>query len=133
VGHKEQRMTTRVAVINDDTAFLELMDELLLEEGYEAHCYKEGVAAYEQVRELDPDVIILDIRMGNPESGWQVLALFKLDRVLSKKPIIVCSAAVSELQAHAPYLQSKGCLMLAKPFDLDELLGLLAQAVGRSA
>jgi CheY-like chemotaxis protein len=63
-------MTTRVAVINDDTAFLELMEELLLEEGYEAHCYKEGVAAYEQVRELDPDVIILDIRMERPETGW---------------------------------------------------------------
>ena len=126
-------MTTRVAVINDDTAFLELMEELLLEEGYEAHCYKEGVAAYEQVRELGPDVIILDIRMGSPETGWQVLELFKLDRVLSKKPIIVCSAAVSELQAHAPYLQSKGCMMLAKPFDLDDLLKLLAQVVGRSA
>ena len=55
-----------------------------------------------------------------------MLALFKLDRVLSKKPIIVCSAAVSGLQAHAPYLQSKGCMMLAKPFDLDDLLRLLA-------
>jgi DNA-binding response OmpR family regulator len=125
-------MATRIAVINDDTAFLELMHELLLEEGYEAHCYKEGVAAYEQVRTLDPAAVILDIRMGSPETGWQVLELFKLDRVLSKKPIIVCSAAVSELQTHAPYLQSKGCMILAKPFDLDDLLGLLAQAVGRS-
>ena len=124
-------MATRVAVINDDTAFLELMHALLLEEGYEAHCYKEGAAAYEQVRALDPAVIILDVRMGNPETGWQVLELLKLDRALSKKPIIVCSAAVSELQAHAPYLQSKGCMILAKPFDLDDLLGLLAQAVGR--
>ena len=125
-------MATRVAVINDDTAFLQLMYELLLEEGYEAHCYKEGAAAYEQVRELDPAVIILDIRMGSPETGWQVLELLKLDRALSKKPIIVCSAAVSELQAHAPYLQSKGCMILAKPFDLDDLLSLLAQAVGRA-
>ena len=125
-------MATRVAVINDDTAFLELMYELLLEEGYEAHCYKEGVAAYEQVRKLDPAAIILDVRMGSPETGWQVLELCKLDRTLSKKPIIVCSAAVSELQAHAPYLQSKGCMILAKPFDLDDLLVLLAQAVGRA-
>jgi CheY-like chemotaxis protein len=125
-------MAARVAVINDDTAFLELMYELLLEEGYDAHCYKEGAACYDQVRELDPAAIILDIRMGNPETGWQVLELFKLDRVLSKKPIIVCSAAVSELQTHAPYLQSKGCMILAKPFDLDDLLRLLAQAVGRS-
>jgi CheY-like chemotaxis protein len=124
-------MATRVAVINDNTAFLELMYELLLEEGYEAHCYKEGVATYEQVRTLDPAAIILDIRMESAETGWQVLELCKLDRTLSKKPIIVCSAAVSELQAHAPYLQSKGCMMLAKPFDLDDLLRLLTQAVGR--
>ena len=126
-------MATRVAVINDDTAFLELMKELLLEEGYEAHCYKEGAGAYEQVRALDPDAIILDICMGSPETGWQVLELLKLDRVLSTKPIIVCSAAVSELQEHAPYLQSKRCLMLAKPFELDDLLALLVQALGKPA
>ena len=122
-------MATRVAVINDDTAFLELMNELLLEEGYEAHCYKEGVAAYQQVRKLDPAAIILDVRMGSPETGWQVLELFKLDRVLSKKPVIVCSAAVSELQNHAPYLQSKGCMMLAKPFDLDDLYRIVARCM----
>ena len=122
-------MAKRIAAINDDTIFLELLHELLVEEGYEAQLFKEGEAAYQRVREFDPDGIILDIRMENPETGWHLLELFKLDRALSKKPIVVCSADLPQLQERALYLKSKGCEVLAKPFELDDLLVLLEQIV----
>src|SRR5437764_14565144 len=47
VGQKEHRMATRVAVINDDTAVLELMHELMLEEVHESHSYQYVAAACE--------------------------------------------------------------------------------------
>lgn len=123
-------MAKRVAVINDDTAFLTLMRQLLDEEGYDASCYKEGAAAYEEVRAFDPDAIVLDIRLEQPETGWKVLDLFKLDRLLGTRPIIVCSADERALRERAAYLRAKGCSMLPKPFDLDDLLRLLDQLVG---
>src|SRR5690348_2587139 len=110
-------MAKRIAVVNDDTIFLQLMHELLTEEGYESQLCKEGASAYQQVRAFNPDAIVLDIRMEQPHTGWQVLELFKLDPVLTATPIIVCSADPLQLQDRALYLQGKGCLILPKPFD----------------
>jgi DNA-binding response OmpR family regulator len=115
----------KIAVVNDDTSYLQLMDELLTEEGYSVQRFHEAGGAYEGTRRQDPDAIILDIRMEHPESGWQLLELFKLDRCLTKKPIIVCSADVPALRERSAYLLSKGCTVLPKPFDLDDLLTLL--------
>ena len=123
-------MAKRIVVINDDTAFLTLLQELLSDEGYETHLCREGANSYRQVLELNPDGIVLDIRMDSPETGWQVLEMLKLDPKLTKKPVIVCSADLPQLQERAVYLKSKGCDVLAKPFDLDDLLTLLRQTVG---
>jgi CheY-like chemotaxis protein len=118
-------MGQKIAAINDDTVFLDLLYELLTEEGYEVHVLKEANSAFERVRELKPDAIILDIRMDHPVTGWQVLELIKLEPALTNTPIVICSAGLIALQERATHLQSKGCEILAKPFDLDDLLGVL--------
>jgi DNA-binding response OmpR family regulator len=123
-------MPRRIAVVNDDTAFLDLMVDLLTEEGYEAHPFKETTTAYQGVRDLRPDVIILDVRMGNDVAGWQLLECFKLEPVLTRTPIVVCSADVHALQERSTHLQSKGCAILVKPFDLNDLLALLDKILG---
>jgi DNA-binding response OmpR family regulator len=123
-------MPRRIAVINDDTAVLDLMVDLLTEEGYDVHPFKETKTAYQGVRDLRPDVIILDVRMGNDVAGWQLLAYFKLERVLTRTPIVVCSADIQALRDRSAYLQSKRCAILAKPFDLNDLLALLDKIQG---
>jgi CheY-like chemotaxis protein len=40
-------MAKRLAVINDDPLFLDLMDALLAQEGYDVACYASGTKAYE--------------------------------------------------------------------------------------
>ena len=123
-------MPRRIAVVNDDTAFLDLMVELLTEEGYETHPFKETTTAYQGVRDLCPDVIILDVRMENDAAGWQLLDFIKLEPALSTTPIVVCSADIQALRDRSTHLQSKGCAILAKPFDLNDLLALLDRILG---
>jgi len=122
-------MGQKIAAINDDTVFLDLLYELLSEEGYEVHVLKEANSAFERVRELKPDAIILDIRMDHPVTGWQVLELIKLEPALTNVPIVICSADLIALRERATHLQSKGCEILAKPFDLDDLLGVLRRVM----
>ena len=59
----------RIALINDDTTFLDLMRDLLeASEGYDVLICKEGDNAYLFVKEQRPDLVVLDIRMEGEET-----------------------------------------------------------------
>ena len=120
----------RVAVINDDTAFLDLMRELLEhEEHYEVLICKEWDNAYHFVRDQQPDLIIQDIRIGGEEHGWTILNLLTLDPMTRPIPMIVCSAAIQSLHEHQDWLSRYGIRVLPKPFDLDALLGAIEELI----
>ena len=122
----------RIVVINDDTDFLSLMSELLTEVGeYDVEICREGNHAYQFVKEKQPDLAILDIRMEGQEAGWAILECLTLDPKTHPIPLIVCSAAIRELQAHQEMLDHYGIDVLTKPFDLDALLEKVAVALNR--
>lgn len=126
-------MPTRIAVIDDETVFLDLLRELLSEEGYEPHLFSDGAASYQRVRDLAPDAIILDLRMESPTAGWQLLERMWQDPVLHATPVILCSGDLPLLRERAAALQAHGCAHLAKPFDLGDLLALLEHVCGGPA
>ena len=121
-----------VAVINDDTTFLRLMDELLgREEGYRVSTTFVGGEAHSFVREVQPDLVVLDLVFGNSaEQGWRTLDLLTLDPATRHIPVIVCSAATVQLHDHAEWLRRFDVEVLPKPFDLDALLDLIATTLG---
>ena len=113
----------RIAVINDDTAFLDLMRDLLeTEGGYEAMICREWEDAHAFVKEQKPSLLILDIRIGGEERGWTILNLLTLDPSTRQIPVIVCSAAIHSLHEHQGLLSKYGICALPKPFDIDALL-----------
>lgn len=117
------RRRPRIAVINDDTVFLELMRDLLEQEAdYEVLICKEWDGAHEFVKEQQPDLVIQDITIGGEERGWTILNLLTLDPKTRPIPTIVCSAAIQSLHEHQEWLSKYGIRALPKPFDLDTLL-----------
>ncbi|HZU14751.1 MAG TPA: response regulator [Chloroflexota bacterium] len=112
---------TRITVVNDDTVFLEMMAAVLTERGWETKTLKEQSSAFEELQNQPPDLIILDIRMESPESGWTLLELLTLDRSLARVPVIVCSAAIHDLRAHEEWLNENGISILPKPFNISQL------------
>ncbi|HLJ67660.1 MAG TPA: response regulator [Chloroflexota bacterium] len=112
---------TRIAVVNDDTVFLDMMAAVLEEQGWRVTTHREGDKAYDELKADPPHLIILDIRMESPETGWNVLELLTLDRELRHIPVIVCSAAVRDLREHQDWLMQNGISVLPKPFNLDQL------------
>jgi CheY-like chemotaxis protein len=124
----ETRPRARIAVINDDTAFLDLLRDLLEEEAdYQVLICKEWDGAYDFVKRELPDLVIQDIRIGGEEHGWTILNLLTLDPVTRPIPIIVCSAAIQSLHEHQQILSRFGIRALPKPFDLDALLAAVAE------
>jgi len=124
----------RLAVIDDDTVFLELMHDLLEdEEGYEVFICREWDNAYQLVKDERPDLVILDIRIGGEERGWTILNLLTLDPATRPIPVIVCSAAIHALHEHQAWLDRFGICALPKPFDLDSLLETVSRMLAQRA
>ena len=120
-----------IAVVNDDTAFLDLMTELLGEEGYETVICKESRDVHKLVRTKQPALVILDIRMEHPETGWSILEMLQLDRATTRIPVIVCSADAQFLRSKEEHLRQRGYDTLEKPFNLEDLLQKVEAALGR--
>lgn len=120
----------RIAVVNDDTAFLELMNELLSDEGYATTIMKVSDEAFTRIKELRPDLVIIDIWMQRADNGWEVLNLIKLEPSTSSIPVIVSSTDIRDLEAKEPLLRSLDCDVLPKPFQLQHLLDKVNEAIG---
>ena len=118
-----------ITVFNDDEVFVELMGELLASEGYTVHTGLVDGQAYEYVKRHQPDLVILDFLLNNPQSAWITLELIRLDPTTAKMPILICSANTPLLRDNAERLHALNCTTLFKPFLLDGLLQQVAVLV----
>ena len=119
-----------IAVVNNDTDFLTLMDELLCDEGCQPIVHREGSTAYQMIRSKKRDLVIIDIRLQNPEAGWKILELIRLQPETTHIPVIVCSSDAQMRHEKEDWLQKHRIEPLEKPFDLDDLLELVRHMVG---
>jgi CheY-like chemotaxis protein len=81
---------TRVLVIDDNPAILQLFERYLTPQHYEIIKANNGTEVLALVKESRPSVIILDIMMPNLD-GWQVLRNLKENPDTANTPIIICS------------------------------------------
>ena len=117
----------RIVVIDDDAVFVDLMRDLLaVGEGYDVVSAPDWLQSVEFVREMRPDLIILDLMLGRDQAGWGVLELLREDPSLAGIPVIMCSAAAPALRHCDALRLDHGPLeTVAKPFDVDDLLAVV--------
>ena len=81
-------MPVKVLAIDDDPAMTELLILLLKTRGFEVFTANSGEDGIKKVRELNPDVLILDLMMSGVD-GWGVCSAV---RKFSTTPILILSA-----------------------------------------
>lgn len=114
----------RIAIVDDDAQFLDLMEDLLtVGEGYAVFSSSDWLHSVAFIKAARPDLIILDLLLGRGQHGRAVLDMLRADPLTAQVPVILCSAAAPALLDQARGFRTKGPVeTLAKPFDLDELL-----------
>jgi CheY-like chemotaxis protein len=114
----------RVTVVNDSPEFLELMQDLLQDATYPATLI-DGARdnALELVEASRPDVLIIDLRMGDDElHGLRLLHQARERSTLQRIPTLVCTADRWALETLEPELETmERVAVLAKPFSITEL------------
>lgn len=127
-------MAPKILIVDDDREFLRMMEVVLGDAGFQVVTTSSGQAALEILRRDRPDVLILDLRMPDP-SGWEIYEQVRrgADPALARLPIIITSAAGPELaELHERVGGAPNTYVLAKPFEIDELMARLAEAVDAS-
>jgi CheY-like chemotaxis protein/two-component sensor histidine kinase len=79
-----------VLAIDDDPQVISLYERYLTPQGYHVVALTEPARAKEQVKEINPFAVTLDIMMPNVD-GWSVLTDLKSDPATRDVPIIICS------------------------------------------
>jgi two-component system, chemotaxis family, chemotaxis protein CheY len=114
-----------VLVVDDDPDILQTLGLCLSSEGYRVLMAANGKEALDILEREHPSVILLDLMMPVMD-GWQFVAELE-HRGRRDVPLLILSADRA-VQGHAKQLRASG--HLAKPFDLDELLGKVQQLTG---
>ena len=116
------RTNRLVAVVNHDLKYLDLVNEVLTEQGYRTIGLAIEDTAYDLIKRDLPELVILDIRLEHPDAGLIVLDLMKIDPRTEKIPVIVCSVATQWLRDMEKQLREYNCEILEKPFTREMLM-----------
>lgn len=105
--------------MDDDKDILEVLQYILEDSGYEVETLSDGHFLFDTIREHAPDLILLDIMLGNMD-GRELCKKVKSRIETHGIPVILVSAShnVSDSlkQIGAPDA------FIAKPFDINDLL-----------
>jgi CheY-like chemotaxis protein len=125
----------RVTVVDDSSEFIDLMRALLAEDRHHMTGFEAVGATVEDIVASDPELLVVDLRLEDtPQSvsGWELIILARAHRDLLDVPVILCSADVFELKKRAADLEQLANVhVLTKPFQVDEMLGLVRQLVAQ--
>lgn len=122
------RRRPRVAVLDDEPDFVDLMEEVLGDEGY--RCIRMPLAdPIEALAAARADVAVVDLRgVIAGGGGIGVLELVRADPRMATLPLLICSADVLQLRELAGQLtRLPHVALLEKPFRIEALTGVLAR------
>lgn len=127
-------MTKRILVIDDQASLLSLLRMLLEDEQYQVSVLQDARNAVARIREDPPDLVILDLRLGNT-SGTDILESLRAHEATAEIPVIVYTAAVLGAESVSNLITGNparytNVSVVQKPFELDTLLERVQQVLG---
>ncbi len=122
----------RVLTVDDNVRILELYDELLKNDSAVEHVGKaeDGIEAVKKIKELQPDVVLLDIIMPKLD-GIGVLEQIRKDTELKQPHVIVVTAIGQERVTESVFALGASYYIM-KPFDSAVIMQRIHQVMGIS-
>lgn len=115
-----------ILLVDDEPVIIESLTYSLRREGFEVYTATEGNQALEMFQTVQPDLVILDIRL----PGMDGLEVCRRLRVYSPVPIIMLTALGNELD-RVVGLEVGADDYLPKPFSFRELLARIRSVLRR--
>jgi two-component system response regulator VicR len=111
----------KILCIEDEPEMIDLIRLILERRGFNVQGAAGGMEGIKKVRELRPDLVLLDLMMPDMD-GWEVYQQMKADASTRDIPVIVVTAKAQSIDKVLGLHIAKVDDYIAKPFSPQELL-----------
>lgn len=113
-------MQKRILLIEDEPHIVAALSFLLQREGLKVSSHDNGADALDRIRDVSPDLIILDIMLPG-KTGMQILNEVRDDDTLKDLPVLMLTAKGQKKDRDAAETAGAS-LFMTKPFSNQEIL-----------
>jgi len=118
---------THLLVVDDDPVTLDLLKEVLTQEGYEVTVALGGEEAIAKGLDISFDIVITDVRMEDKD-GMEVLRAFKKQ---SPETSVIMITAFGSIETAIEAVREGAFDYISKPFKLEEITLTIRRALER--
>ncbi|MGZ3559215.1 MAG: sigma-54-dependent transcriptional regulator [Thermodesulfobacteriota bacterium] len=120
-----KKTPAHLLIVDDDRVTIELLNEVLSQEGYEVSTALSGEEAIAQGIDNVFDIVITDVRMG-AKDGMEVLRFFKRN---APETTVIMITAFGSIETAIEAIREGAFDYISKPFKLDEIKFTLRRAL----
>ena len=110
----------KALVIDDGIDFIAAYKAVLEASDIAVISATDGKKGFEMLKNEKPDVVVLDVMMETPDSGFEFLQQMKEEGL--DTPVILCSSIAKASQANFDLNDLGARVVMQKPVDLDKLV-----------
>jgi DNA-binding response OmpR family regulator len=120
----------KIIVVDDDKTSTALFEQVLLMNKYEVITLNESTKTVETAVAKNPDLIILDLMMPEPD-GFKVCRMLRAHPLFRRTPIIIVTA-LNDLDSKLVAMGAGASDYLVKPFHIDQLFNMIEKQFNRN-
>ncbi len=121
----------RIVCVEDEPEMIDLLKLILGRKGYEVFGANGGTEGLDTIREVKPDVVLLDLMMPDMD-GWEVYQQLKAEEDTRDIPVIVVTAKAQSIDKVLGLHIAKVDDYISKPFSPKELLNSVDTVIKRA-
>jgi two-component system, OmpR family, response regulator MtrA len=126
--NRDRQVKPRILIVDDDLALTEMLTIVLSKQGYEPYAVNNGAQALDAVRDLRPDLVLLDLMLPGM-NGVDVCRTLRGESV--NVPILMLTAKTDTIDVVVG-LESGADDYVAKPFKPKELIARVRARLRRA-
>jgi DNA-binding response OmpR family regulator len=123
-------MKSKILVVDDNEFMLSMMSHILSNQGYEVETLSRAAGLFECIDTYKPSLIILDAQLPDGD-GRDLCSAIKQSKSLNNISVVICSGMADIDECYKQ--TGPPDAVLPKPFDIDQLIGLVGDNLSSAA
>jgi CheY-like chemotaxis protein len=124
-------MAKKILIVEDEKILARLLEKKLNALGYEASIAWDGEEGLTKIKELKPDLILLDIIMPKLD-GFELLEITSRDKKLNKIPVIIISNSGQPVEIERAKKLGVDDWLIKTEFDPQEVIDKVIKQIGEA-